>query len=100
LYVLFDAFEDVRVGFTLPFLHVVPVGDIGRLRVGNVLVDLTDPAGRDEAALLGPGELGCVAVGLLDEVADLYCGSSTADCRSAPYPPAILLIQKIAGSST
>jgi hypothetical protein len=57
LHVLFDALEDVRVGLLLPFGQLVPVGDVGRFWVGDVLVDLADPAQGDEVAFLGSGEL-------------------------------------------
>jgi hypothetical protein len=51
--------------------QVRPVGDIGGLGIGEVFVDLADPAEGDEAALLCAGELGGSAVGGLDEGEDL-----------------------------
>jgi hypothetical protein len=68
---LLDVLEDVGVGLLLPFGKQVPVSDVGGLGVGDVLVDLGDPAGGDEAALLLAGELAGGAAADGDEVADL-----------------------------
>src|SRR5580658_2670386 len=75
---MFDVLEDVGVGFLLPGGQVVPVGDVGGLGVGEVLVDLGDPAQGDEAALLGAGELGGGARGGGEEVADLLADGGGA----------------------
>ncbi|WP_185444978.1 hypothetical protein [Kribbella qitaiheensis] len=63
--------EDVGVGLLLPVGEVVPVGNVGRLGVWDVFVDLADPAEGYEAALLGAGEFAGVAVCGGDEGADL-----------------------------
>jgi len=73
-----DVLEDVGVGLLLPGGELVPVGDVGGLGIGEVLVDLTDPAEGDEAALLGAGELGGGAVGGFDEGADLVVDGGRA----------------------
>lgn len=55
LSLFFDVLEDVGVGFLLPVGEVVPVSDVGGFGVGDVFVDLSDPAQRYEAAFLGAG---------------------------------------------
>ena len=68
---LLDALEDVGIGFLLPLRQLVPVGHVGRLGVREVLEDLADPAGGDEAPLLYSAESAGLAVAGLDEGADL-----------------------------
>src|SRR5690242_12650883 len=68
---LLDVLEDVGVGLLLPIGELIPVGDVRGLGVGDVLVDLGDPAGGDEAALLLAGELAGGAAADGDKVAHL-----------------------------
>lgn len=51
--------------------ELVPVGDVGGLGVGNVLVDLSYPAGGDETTLQLAGQFRGGAAADLDELADL-----------------------------
>src|SRR5690348_3084788 len=53
----FDPLKDVCVSFSLPAWQVVPVGYVAGFGVGDVTVDLRDPAQRHEPALLLSGEL-------------------------------------------
>jgi hypothetical protein len=43
-----NVFKDVGIGFLLPFGQLIPVGDVGRFRVRESLVDLPDPAKSNE----------------------------------------------------
>lgn len=56
LQVLFDVLEDVGVCLLLPLGEVGPVCHVGRFGVGDVLVNLGDPANGDEAAFLLAGQ--------------------------------------------
>lgn len=51
-----DGVEDVGVGLAMPLRQVGMVGDVSGLRVFDVLVNLSDPAGCDEVAALPAGE--------------------------------------------
>lgn len=68
---LFDGVEDVGVSVLLPFGEIVPVGYVTWLGVGDVFVNLRDPAGSDEPAALFAGEFGRIAVAGFDEGCNL-----------------------------
>lgn len=79
---MLDVLENVGVGLLLPAGKMVPVGDVGGLRVGDVLVDLGYPAGGDEAALLLAGQFRGGASADLDELPDLLADGG----RGLPLP--------------
>lgn len=73
-----DGLENVGVGLALPVRQFLPIGDIRGFRVGDVLVDLSDPAQGHEAALLVSRQLRRVAGADFDEFGNLRVDTGRA----------------------